>query len=203
MRYADDCNVYVRSKAAGERVMASLECFLKKRLRLQVNQAKSAVARPWGRAFLGYSVTVNRTPRLRVATESVKRLRAKLKAVFRRGRGHRLDDVIDELGPIIRGWVAYFRLSEAKASFKLLDQWLRRRLRCILWRQWKKPRTRRKRLIALGLDPHRAAMVAYNGRGPWWNAGACHANEAIPTHYLSARGLLSFVDEHRRLARTA
>jgi RNA-directed DNA polymerase len=199
-RYADDCNVYVQSRRAGERVMESLEKFLWERLRLKVNRDKSAVARPWRRKFLGYSVTVHRTPRLKVAPESVKRLKEKLKLVLRRGRGRRLDRVIEELTPVIRGWVAYFRMSDVRASLKELDEWLRRRLRCLLWRQWKRPRTRRARLIACGLDEVAASVSAYNGHGPWWNAGASHMNRAIPTRYLRAHGLLSFLDEHRRLA---
>ena len=115
--------------------MESLEKFLWERLRLKVNRDKSAVARPWRRKFLGYSVTVHRTPRLKVAPESVKRLKEKLKLVLRRGRGRRLDRVIEELTPVIRGWVAYFRMSDVRASLKELDEWLRRRLRCLLWRQ--------------------------------------------------------------------
>ena len=180
--------------------MASLETFLWERLRLKVNRAKSAVARPWERKFLGYSVTVNRTPRLKVAPESVKRLKEKLKLVFRRGRGRRLDRVIAELTPMIRGWVAYFRMSDVKASFEELDGWLRRRLRCLLWRQWKRPWTRRARLIARGVDEVTASVSAFNGRGPWWSAGAPHMHRAIPTRYLRAHGLLSFLDEYRRLA---
>ena len=127
--------------------MESLEKFLWERLRLKVNRDKSAVARPWRRKFLGYSVTVHRTPRLKVAPESVKRLKEKLKLVLRRGRGRRLE-----------------------------------------------------RLIACGLDEVAASVSAYNGHGPWWNAGASHMNRAIPTRYLRAHGLLSFLDEHRRLA---
>lgn len=198
-RYADDCNIYVKSRRAGERVMASLEKFLWERLRLKVNRTKSAVARPWQRKFLGYSATSNRTPRLKVAPESVKRLRDKLRPVFRRGRGRRLDRVIEELNPVIRGWVAYFRMSDVRASFEVLDGWTRRKLRCLLWRQWKRPRTRRAKLMARGLSKERASASAYNGRGPWWNAGASHMNQAIPTRYLRSLGLLSFLEEHRRL----
>jgi ribosomal protein L30/L7E len=198
-RYADDANVYVQSRRAGERVMASLEKFLWDRLRLKVNRTKSAVARPWERKFLGYSVTANRVPRLRVARESVKRLKEKLQPVFRRGRGQRLDRVIKELNPSIRGWVAYFRMSDVEVSFEELDGWLRRKLRCILWRQWKRPRTRRARLIALGLRADQASVSACNGHGPWWNAGAPHMHQAIPTRYLRATGLLSFLEERRRL----
>jgi len=199
-RYADDCNVYVRSKRAGERVMASLERFLRDRLRLQINRDKSAVARPWNRTFLGYTVTWHRQPKLKVSPTSVKRLKEKLRTLFRRGRGRRLSTVCEELGPIIRGWVAYYRLSEVKVSFETLDQWLRRKLRCILWRQWKQPRTRVKKLINRRIGRARACISAYNGRGPWWNAGASHMNQAIPTSYLRKAGLLSLIEEYRRLA---
>jgi group II intron reverse transcriptase/maturase len=203
VRYADDSNVYVKSKAAGERVRASLERFLEKRLRLQINRDKSAVARPWARKFLGYSVTVDRKTKLKVASQSIQRLKTKLRLLFRRGRGRNLGRVVRELRPVIRGWVAYFRLSEVKAGFEVLDEWLRRKLRCILWRQWKRPRIRAKKLRQLGLDPERARASAGNGRGPWWNAGASHMNQAVPTRTLRAMGLVSFLDEHRRLVCTS
>lgn len=202
VRYADDSNVYVKSKAAGERVMGSLERFLTRRLRLRVNREKSAVARPWERKFLGYTVTAHQRAKLRVAPKSVQRFKDKLRPVLRAGRGRSLRRVIEELEPVIRGWVAYFRMVEVKASFEELDQWLRRKLRCILWRQWKKPKTRLKKLVARGLDKARAAKSAYNGRGPWWNAGASHMNEAVPTRVFRKLGLVSLLDEHRRLART-
>lgn len=198
-RYADDCNVYVRSKAAGEQVMASLERFLAKRLRLKINRDKSAVGRPWERKFLGYSVWMNRTPRLKVAPQSEKRLMERLRTLFQQGRGRNLETVIFDLSRIIRGWVAYFRWVETKASFERLDGWVRRKLRVILWRQWKSPHTRLKRLVALGLDRPRARQSAWNGRGPWWNAGALHMNEAVSTRYLRSLGLVSFLEEHGRL----
>ncbi len=121
VRYADDCNVYVKSKAAGERVLASLEGFLRKRLRLTINRAKSAVARPWRRTFLGYTVTFHFQPKLRVASQSVKRLRGKLKPVWRRGRGRNIAHTIVELNEVTRGWVAYFRMADTKAGFEELD----------------------------------------------------------------------------------
>ena len=200
VRYADDCNIYVRSKAAGERVMASLERFLWTRLRLRINRAKSAVARPWARKFLGYSVTVDRHPKLKVAPQAVQRLKGKLRALFRQGRGRSLARTLKDLGPLLRGWVAYFRLVEVKASYEALDAWVRRKLRAILWRQWKRPRTRFRELRRRGLDASRAAASAYNGRGPWWNAGASHMNTAVPTRVLTAMGLVSFLTVHRRLA---
>ena len=190
----------MQSRAAGERVLASLERFLGERLRLSVNRSKSAVDRPWKRSFLGYTVTGHRTPKLKPAPESVRRLKGHIRERMRRARGRRLSTVLAGLQPLIRGWTAYFRLSEVKRVFEDLDGWLRRRLRAILWRQWKRPRTRMRRLIRLGLDEHRAWKSATNGRGPWWNAGASHMNQAVPTRKLRRAGLLSFLEEHRRLA---
>jgi RNA-directed DNA polymerase len=201
VRYADDCNVYVQSRAAGERVMASLERFLTKRLRLKVNREKSAVARPWNRKFLGYSTTVQRETRLKVSPESVKRLKAKLRPLLRRGRGQNLKYVILELNRVTRGWVAYYRLAEVKGSFEALDQWVRRKLRAILWKQWRRPRTRVKKLIERGLERGRAKGSAYNSRGTWWNSGSSHLNMALPIAFFRQMGLVSLQEEHRRLER--
>jgi RNA-directed DNA polymerase len=202
VRYADDCNVYVRSHAAGERVLGSLEKFLAEKLRLKVNRDKSAVARPWQRKFLGYSVTIHREPKLKVSPQSVKRLKDKLRPVLRAGRGRSLARVCRELEAVLRGWVAYYRLSQVKAAFEALDEWLRRKLRCIVWRQWRRARTCFRELCRAGLDRVRAATSAYNGRGPWWNAGESHMNQALPTRTLRAAGLISLLEEHRRLAGT-
>lgn len=202
VRYADDCNVYVRSRAAGERVMASLERFLEKRLRLQVNRSKSAVDRPWRRTFLGYSFTHHHKPKPKVAPKSLKRLKARLGPVLRRGRGRSLAHVIEELNPILRGWVAYYRMSGVKAGFEKLDTWIRRKLRCIVWRQWKTSRTRFNKLQEHGVNRNRAAKAAWNGRGPWWNAGASHMNLVRPTRWFRDMGLVSLLEEHRRLKRS-
>ena len=131
----------------------------------------------------------------------MKRLKLKLKDLFRRGRGWSLARTIRELNPILRGWAAYYRLADVSGVFEELDEWIRRRLRLILWRQWKRPRTRLKELRKRGLNEERAAESAYNGRGPWWNAGASHTNQAVPTRLLSQMGLVSLLREHRRLAR--
>jgi RNA-directed DNA polymerase len=202
-RYADDCNIYVQSRRAGERVMASMTRFLAERLRLTVNLAKSAVDRPWNRSFLGYSVTAHKEPRLRVAPKSVSRLRDKLRAVFRQGRGRSVARTVADLAPILRGWTNYFRLAQAKGIFEELDGWLRRKLRCILWRQWKRPRTRAARLMQRGLDEARAWQSANNGRGPWWNAGAGHMNDAFRKTFFDQCGLLSLLETHRRLNHAA
>jgi RNA-directed DNA polymerase len=203
VRYADDFQVYVKSKAAGERVLASLEGFLGKRLRLKVNRRKSAVGRPWKRKFLGYRTTTDRKPKLKPDPKSVKRMKLKLKELFRRGRGWSLVRTIRELNPVLRGWGYYYRLSDVEGVFEALDQWIRRRLRLILWRQWKRPRTRVKELQKRGLDQDRAKISAYNGRGPWWNAGASHMNHAIPTSTFEQMGLVSLFHLHRRLVCTS
>jgi RNA-directed DNA polymerase len=199
-RYADDCNIYVRSRSAGERVMRSVTQFLERRLRLRVNAEKSAVARPWERKFLGYSLTVHREAKLKVAAASVQRLKEKLKTSFRRGRGHNLKKLIEgELTPLLRGWMNYFRLAEVKGIFEELDGWIRRKLRCLIWRHWKRTKTRAQGLRRRGLSEPQAWKSATNGRGPWWNAGASHMNAAFPKSYFDRLGLLSLLDQRLRL----
>ena len=197
-RYADDCNVYVRTRRAGERVMASLNRFLAVKLKLKVNEAKSAVDRPWRRKFLGYSLTWHKRPRLKVAPASLTRFKEKVRERLRGGRGRNLQRQITELSPLLRGWVSYFRLAELKGVFEALDGWLRRKLRGILWRQWKRPFTRAKNLMKRGLGEERAWKSATNGRGPWWNAGASHMNEAFPKRFFDEMGLVSLLDYLRQ-----
>ena len=199
-RYADDCNVYVQSRSAGERVLKSLTSFLEQRLRLKVNAEKSAVARPWERKFLGYSFTWQRAARVKVAPVSVQRLKEKLREIFRRGRGRNLNKLIaEDLTPLLRGWMNYFRLAEVKGIFEELDSWIRRKLRNLIWRKWKRSHTRAKNLMQRGLDKTQARKSAGNGRGPWWNAGAPHMHLAFPKSYFDRCGLLSLLEQRRRL----
>ncbi|MBF0434821.1 MAG: group II intron reverse transcriptase/maturase, partial [Magnetococcales bacterium] len=198
-RYADDCNVYVQSKRAGDRVLESLAQYLWEELKLKVNQEKSAVDRPWKRKFLGYSMTFHQQPRLKVASGSVERLKSKVREELRRGRGRNLGRVAETLKPILRGWVNYFQLAEVKGIFEELDGWLRRKFRCILWRQWKRPFTRARNLMKRGLKEERAWRSATNGRGPWWNSGASHMNEAFPKKFFDALGLVSLLNQLQRL----
>ena len=198
-RYADDCNIYVKSKRAGERVLSSITRFLARRLKLKVNQDKSAVDRPWKRMFLGYSITFHREPRLKVAPASIKRLKCKLRELFRQGRGRNLNRFIETLIPILRGWMNYFQLAEVKGIFEELDGWIRRKLRCILWRQWKKSKTRAKNLMKRGLSEERAWHSATNGHGPWWNSGASHMNQAYPKKFFDTLGLVSLRDLLHRI----
>jgi RNA-directed DNA polymerase len=195
-RYADDSNIYVYTQRAGERVKESVTLFLAKKLKLKVNEAKSAVDRPWKRKFLGYTITMDKEPRLRASIQSITKLKDKLRIIFRRGRGRNIGRLIkEELNPVIRGWGNYFSLSRVKRIPEELDFWIRRKLRCIIWRQMKKWKTRMKRLVQLGLSKARAYQSAINGRGPWWNAGAPHMNEAYPMAYFNKLGLVSLMQK--------
>ena len=198
-RYADDCNIYVRSRVAGDRVMNGVRTFLEEDLKLRINTEKSAVARPWERKFLGFSVTMHRETRLRIAPASVQRLTQKVRDLMRTGRGRSLTHTIEDLNPLLRGWINYFRLTESKGILEELDGWVRRRLRCLLWKQWKRFGTRARKLRALGLDADRARVSAGNGRGSWWNAGASHMNHALPAKYFTHKGLVSLMGTHQRL----
>jgi len=198
-RYADDCNIYVGSQAAGERVMASITRFLADTLKLTVNAAKSAVAHPWKRKFLGYSLTWHKAPKLKIAPTSLKRLEDKIREVLKGARGRSLTTVITALNPILRGWMAYFKLTETRTALEELDGWIRHKLRCILWRQWKRPYTRAMNLMKAGLTEERAFRSAFNQRGAWWNSGASHMNQAFPKSFFDRLGLVSLLDTTRRL----
>jgi RNA-directed DNA polymerase len=194
VRYADDCNIYVQSQHAGERVMESITEFLDRRLKLKINASKSAVDRPWKRKFLGYSMTSEAKPRLKVAKRSVERLKDKVRKEIRKGQGRNIRKVVEELSMILRGWIQYFKLAEVRNAIEELDEWIRRKLRCILWRQWKRVYTRVKNLMKRGLEKQRAWKSAMNGRGPWWNAGASHMNEAFKKLDFDKMGLVSLLD---------
>jgi len=200
-RYADDCNVYVKSFRAGEHLMAELTAFLEGKLRLMVNRDKSAVARPWQRKFLGYSFTWHKQARIKIAPSSLERLKARVRELVRIGRGRNIVTTIDALVPVLRGWMSYYRLTEVRGVLEELDGWIRRKLRCILWRQWKRPLTRTRMLQKQGLSENRARGSALNQRGPWWNAGASHMNEAYPKRWFTLLGLVSLLDTLRRFQR--
>lgn len=196
-RYVDDCNVYMKSQKAAERVLKSLTDFVEKKLKLKVNKEKSAVGRSNQRRFLGYSFMRRKNDvKIRVPKESVQKLRTKLKQIFRKGRGRNLERFIrEDLNPIIRGWINYFSLADVKRFAEELDGWIRRRLRVILWRQWKKPWTRRVRLMRLGVSEKIAVMSAFNNRGLWYNSGHGAILIALPNIFFDKIGLVSMVDE--------
>ncbi len=201
VRYADDANIYVRSPRAGERTMNSVERFLIQRLKLTLNREKSRVARPWACDYLGYGMSWHQQPRLRVATMSLGRLRDRLRDLLRGARGHKMANVIERINPVLRGWAGYFKLSQSKRPLEELDGWVRHKLRCVIWRQWKQPSTRARNLMRLGLGKVRACKSAFNGRGPWWNSGAAHMNQVLPKKLWDSLGLVSILDTINRLSR--
>ena len=148
------------------------------------------------RPSLGYSFAPGKTARIKVAPESVSRLKEKVRERMRTGKGRSLARLIEEdLTPLLRGWANYFRLTEVNNTFEELDGWIRRKLRAILWRQWKGLFARARNLMRLGLDKARAFISATNGRGPWWNAGASHMNAAFPKKHFDGLGLISLADQ--------
>jgi RNA-directed DNA polymerase len=197
-RYADDCNVYVASRTAAKHALSAITRFLEEELKLRVNRDKSAWARPWERKFLGYSFTWHRQTRLRIAAESLKRLQAKVRECLRAGRGRSLQATINELTPMLRGWMNYFRLTQVQGVLEQLDGWVRRKLRSLIWRQWKRTFTRVKALQKAGISEVTAWISATNGRGAWWNAGAAHMHAAFAKSYFDRLGLVSLVDSHQR-----
>lgn len=193
VRYADDCNVYVAKQRSGERVYASLTSFIEKKMRLKVNKEKSKVDKPQVRKFLGFSFYGKKGGTgIRIAPSSLERLHKGVKALCRKGRGWNLGRLIRELlNPYLRGWINYYRIADAKHALETTDQWIRRRLRLILWRQWKRKWTRRNKLINAGLTEQRAVESAFNQRGPWWNSGASHMNQAFPKRSFQQLQLIS------------
>jgi RNA-directed DNA polymerase len=189
VRYADDCNIYVRSQKAGERVMAGIEKFLAKRLKLKVNKAKSAIARPSVRKFLGFSFTIGRQPRRRIASQALARCKAKVRELTRRTRGRSLAQVIKELSTYLIGWRGYFGFCQTPSVLRTLDEWIRRRLRAIAWKQWKYGRARFAELRRRGVGRALAAQTAGSPHGPWRLAHSPALTIALPTAYLRSLGL--------------
>ena len=201
VRYADDANIYVRSPRAGTRTMNSVERFLNQRLKLTLNRGKSRVAGAWICDYLGYGMSWHQQPRFRIATLSLRRLRDRLKELLRGARGRKISNVIERINPVLRGWAGYFKLTQGKRALETIDGWVRHKLRCVLWRQWKRPLTRARNLIRLGLDEARAWKSATNGLGAWWNSGAPHVNHALPKKLWDGLGLVSILDTINRLSR--
>lgn len=194
-RYADDCNIYVKSEKAGKRVMEATVRYLTEKLKLKVNQQKSAVDNPWKRKFLGFTFTEGQEPNRIVIHESrVKRLKDKIRGLTKKMRGSKLTESIRKrLMPITRGWANYFSLAGDRRVFEELDSWIRRKIRGILWRQWKNPRTRNKRLKALGLKEHTARKWAYSSKGPWRMAKTYGMHRAVSNGVIEEMGYTSMM----------
>lgn len=188
-RYADDCNVYVRSVRAGQRVMESLTAFLTKRLKLKVNAQKSAVARPGERKFLGFSFTGGVEPRRRIAPKAVVRFKARVRELTRRTRGVSIGSMVKDLSTYLRGWLSYFGFCQTPSVLRDLESWLRRRLRAVLWKQWKRGRTRFAELRKRGVGAELAIKTAGSAHGPWRLANSPALTIALPNAYFASLGL--------------
>jgi len=189
VRYADDCNIYVRSQRAGERVMASIEKFLSKRLKLRVNKAKSAVDRPVKRKFLGFSFTNWKQPRRRIAPQSLDRFGSRVRELTRRTRGRSLAQIVKELSVYLIGWRGYFGFCETPSVLRELDQWIRRRLRAIAWKQWRHGPTRFAEMRRCGVGRDQAARAAGSPRGPWRISASPALSMALSNAFLTSLGL--------------
>jgi len=189
VRYADDSNIYVKSEHAGQRVKASITRFMATRLKLKVNEAKSAVAQPWQRKFLGFSFTRTPKPRRKIAPQAVVRFKQRARELTSRSQGRALSEVIDRLAVYVRGWRGYFGFCETPSVLRDLEQWLRRRLRSLVWKQWKRGRRRYAELIRRGAQRDLAAQTAGSSHGPWRLAASPALHLALPTAYFAALGL--------------
>jgi RNA-directed DNA polymerase len=191
VRYADDCNIYVRSQRAGERVLAGIERFLEKRLKLKINKAKSAVAKPSVRKFLGFSFTGGTEPRRRIAPQALARFKARVRELTRRTRGRSLAQIVKELSVYLIGWRGYFGSCQTPSVLRKLDEWIRRRLRTIAWKQWKYGPARFAELRRRGVGRNLAAQTAGNPHGPWRLANSPALTIALPNGFFVSLGLAS------------
>jgi len=197
VRYADDCNIFVASKRAGQRVMESVTRFVEGKLKLKVNREKSAVDRPWKRKFLGFSFLSDKKATIRLAPQTLSRIKEKVRELTNRTRSMSMESRITKLNQYLIGWIGYFRLASAKGHCEKLDQWIRRRLRMCLWKQWKRVRTRIRELRALRVPEWACCVMANSRRGAWEMSR--NINNALPTSYWEAKGLKSLLSRYLEL----
>jgi RNA-directed DNA polymerase len=194
VRYADDSNIYVRSERAGQRVMESVTRFITEKLKLKVNETKSAVARPQDQKFLGFSFTAGPEIRRTIAPKALDRFKARVREITRRAKGVSIETTIEALAPYMRGWRNYFGFCETPEALVNLTRWVRLRLRAALWRQWKTPRRRRAALLQLGVRGPLASQTAGSGRGPWRLARSKALSVGLSNAYFKSLGLPSLID---------
>lgn len=191
VRYADDCNIYVSSRRAGDRVMASVERFLATRLKLKVNRTKSAVDVPSRRKFLGFSFTGGQRPKRRIAPQALARFKARVRELTRRQRGDSLTRIIEDLSRYLIGWRGYFGFCETPSVLHALDKWIRRRLRCIAWKQWRRGRKRVAELVRQGVPIKKATQTASSPQGPWRISNSPALNRGMSNGFLTSLGLVT------------
>jgi RNA-directed DNA polymerase len=189
VRYADDCNIYVGSQRAGERVKRSITSFITRRLKLKVNERKSAVARPAERKFLGFSLTNAREPKRRIAAKALMRFKRKVRELTGRTRGISLEQMTGELSSYLRGWKSYFSFCETPSVLRSLDRWIRHRLRSVIWKQWKRGKARFRQLSERGIGKDLAARSAGSAHGPWRIAKSQALQVALPASFFDWLGL--------------
>ena len=196
-RYADDCNIYVRTQKAGDRVLRSVTKFLEEKLGLQVNEGKSAAAPVQERQFLGYRIL--RDGRLVIAPRSLERAKRRIRQITRRNRGISLEQMIRELNSYLTGWVTYFRYAACKRHLKRLDEWVRRKLRCVRLKQRKRAKSIADFLQSLGVPEWNAWILALSGKGWWRKSGAPQANQAMSIAWFRAQGLVCLSERYAEL----
>ncbi|MCT2137065.1 group II intron reverse transcriptase/maturase [Oceanobacillus kimchii] len=202
VRYADDCNIYVRTKKAGNRVMNSITTFIEEKLRLKVNKEKSAVDRPWKRKFLGFSFTNGKNPKIRIAKESIMRLKQKIREITSRSKPFPMEVRIEKLNKYLMGWCGYYALAETPSKFEEFDKWIRRRLRMCMWKQWKLPRTKVRKLISLGVPDHKAYEWGNTRKNYWRISKSPILSRTLGNSYWSRLGLKSLYQRYEFIRNT-
>ncbi|BAC12036.1 recombinase for Bh.Int [Oceanobacillus iheyensis HTE831] len=202
VRYADDCNIYVRTKKAGNRVMNSITTFIEEKLRLKVNKEKSAVDRPWKRKFLGFSFTNGKNPKIRIAKESIMRLKQKIREITSRSKPFPMEIRIEKLNKYLMGWCGYYALAETPSKFEEFDKWIRRRLRMCMWKQWKLPRTKVRKLISLGVPDHKAYEWGNTRKNYWRISKSPILSRTLGNSYWSRLGLKSLYQRYEFIRNT-
>jgi len=198
-RYADDCNIYVKTKRAGERVKQSITRYLEKKLRLKVSEVKSAVDRPWKRKFLGFSFYKQKVIKVRIAPKSLKRLKNKIREITNPTWSISMNERIQRLNQYLTGWIGYYALADTPSVLEGLEEWIRRRLRLCLWLQWKRVRTRIRELKALGLKKSQAKEIANTRKGAWRTTKTPHLHKALGNAYWQSQGLMSLTQRYFQL----
>jgi len=203
VRYADDCNIYVKSRRAGERTMKSTQRFIERKLRLKVNEEKSAIDRPWKRTFLGFSFTSHKEPKVRIAKKSVKRLHKKVREITSRRKPYPMHYRIDKLNQYLMGWCGYFALADTPSIFNTIDSWVKRRLRMCLWKNWKKTKTKFRNLVRLGSAPNKAWEWANSRKGYWRISKSPILHRNLGNSYWNNQGLISLRNRYKTLRQSS
>lgn len=202
VRYADDSNIYVKYRKAGNRVKESITLFIEKTLKLKVNEEKSAVDRPWKRKFLGFSFTNNMSPKIRIAKQSLQKVKQKIRQLTSRKKSISMEARFEKLNKYLIGWCGYYALADTHTTFQALDEWIRRRLRMCMWKQWKRPRTKIKRLISLGVPKDKAYEWGNSRKGYWRIACSPILHRTLDNNYWISEGLRSLKTRYNSLRST-